>query len=156
MGSAARLAVLACTASIAAVACGDSEDPPARTPVKAPDITLTADEKRAWAPLPPDRSAIPVLLYHGIGPESDFSNADDAAYGVATDDFAKQMTMIAHAGYETIDLEGFAAYMRAQSKVANTEHGDANQQQWKVGDRFVFGADDDPPPERDQPVNKEI
>ena len=53
------------------------------------------EEKQVWAPLPPDRSAIPVLLYHGIGPESDFSNAADASYGVGTEDFAKQMTMIA-------------------------------------------------------------
>jgi peptidoglycan/xylan/chitin deacetylase (PgdA/CDA1 family) len=114
MGSAARLAVFACTASFAAVACGDSEEPPARTPTAAPEVTLTAEEKDAWAPLPPDRSAIPVLLYHGIGPESDFSNADDAAYGVDVDDFAKQMTLIAHAGYETIDLETFAAFVRGE------------------------------------------
>jgi peptidoglycan/xylan/chitin deacetylase (PgdA/CDA1 family) len=111
MGSAARLAVVVCTASIAAVACGDSDDPPARAPTAAPEITLTAEEKDVWAPLPPDRSAIPVLLYHGIGPESDFSNADDAAYGVAQDDFAKQMTMIDHAGYETIDLQTFADFV---------------------------------------------
>jgi peptidoglycan/xylan/chitin deacetylase (PgdA/CDA1 family) len=80
----------------------------------APDVTLTAEEKRVWAPLPPDRSAIPVLLYHGIGPESDFSNADDAAYGVGIDDFAKQLTMIAHAGYETIDLDTFAGFVRGE------------------------------------------
>ena len=118
MGSAARFAVLACTASIAVVACGESEDPApppaARTPMAAPDVALTTEEKRVWAPLPPDRSTIPVLLYHGIGPESDFSNADDAAYGVDVDDFAKQMTMIAHAGYETIDLETFAAFVRGE------------------------------------------
>jgi peptidoglycan/xylan/chitin deacetylase (PgdA/CDA1 family) len=115
MRSAARIAVVTCAASIALVACGDSEDPgsppAARTPDAAPDVTLTAEDKRVWAQLPPDRSAIPVLLYHGIGPESDFSNADDAAYGVDADDFAKQMTMIRHAGYETVDLQTFIDFV---------------------------------------------
>ena len=64
-----------------------------------------------WAKLPPDRSAIPVLLYHGIGPESDFSNAADASYGIDADDFAKQMTEIHHAGYETIDLQTFLDFV---------------------------------------------
>lgn len=67
-----------------------------------------------WAPLPPDRSAIPVLLYHGIGPETAFANADDAAYGVDADDFEKQMTMIEHAGYETIDLETFVDFRQGR------------------------------------------
>ena len=65
-----------------------------------------------WKKLPPDRSAIPVLLYHGIGPESDFSNAADASYGIGTEDFAKQMTMIQHAGYETIDLQTFIDFVQ--------------------------------------------
>ena len=65
-----------------------------------------------WKKLPPDRSAIPVLLYHGIGPESNFSNASDASYGVGTEDFAKQMTMIQHAGYETIDLQTFIDFVQ--------------------------------------------
>jgi Polysaccharide deacetylase len=65
-----------------------------------------------WAKLPPDRSAIPVLVYHGIGPESDFSNASDASYGIGTEDFAKQMTMIHHAGYETIDLQTFIDFVQ--------------------------------------------
>ena len=65
-----------------------------------------------WARLPPDRSAIPVLLYHGIGPESDFSNAADASYGVGTEDFAKQMTEIQHAGYQTIDLQTFIDFVQ--------------------------------------------
>ena len=65
-----------------------------------------------WKKLPPDRSAIPVLLYHGLGPESNFSNASDASYGIGTEDFAKQMTMIQHAGYETIDLQTFIDFVQ--------------------------------------------
>ena len=86
--------------------------PGRRRPLPAPDVTLTSAEKQLWAKLPPDRSAIPVLLYHGIGPESDFSNAADASYGVGTEDFAKQMTMIQHAGYETIDLQTFIDFVQ--------------------------------------------
>src|SRR4051812_4677686 len=83
----------------------------ARTPSPAPDVELTAQEKQVWAPLKPDRSTIPVLLYHGIGPESDFSNKADAGYGVDVDDFAKQMTMLDHAGYETVDLKTFLDFV---------------------------------------------
>ena len=89
-----------------------TEPAAARTPLPAPDVALTSDEKQVWAKLPPDRSAIPVLLYHGIGPESDFSNAADASYGVGTEDFAKQMTMIQHAGYQTIDLQTFIDFVQ--------------------------------------------
>ena len=74
-----------------------------------------------WAPLPPDRSAVPVLLYHGIGPESDFSNAADASYGVGFDDFAKQMTMIKHAGYQTIDLQTFLSFVAGRPGRASSE-----------------------------------
>ena len=54
-----------------------------RVPTPAPpEVELTPNEEKVWAPLPPDRSEIPVLLYHGIGPASDYSNSSDAAYGV--------------------------------------------------------------------------
>ena len=117
--SAAVLAALICGSCLGLAACGGSTDRPgsdgataARTPLPAPDVTLTSDEKQVWAKLPPDRSAIPVLLYHGIGPESDFSNAADASYGVGTEDFAKQMTLIQHAGYQTIDLQTFIDFVQ--------------------------------------------
>jgi peptidoglycan/xylan/chitin deacetylase (PgdA/CDA1 family) len=114
--SAARLVALTCSVFLAAAACGGSPDEAAPlTPLPAPDVVLTPEEEQVWAPLPPDRSAIPVLLYHGIGPESDFSNAEDASYGIGQDDFAKQMTMIAHAGYETVDLETFVRFVQGES-----------------------------------------
>src|SRR4051812_20830670 len=118
--SAAMLAALTCGLCLALVACGGSSDrrrepsesAAARTPLPAPDVELTSDERQVWKKLPADRSAIPVLLYHGIGPESGFSNASDASYGVGTEDFAKQMTMIEHAGYETIDLRTFIDFVQ--------------------------------------------
>ena len=53
-----------------------------------------------------------MLLYHGIGAPSDFSNASDAEFGVDAYDFAKQMTMIKHAGYQTIGLQTFVDFVR--------------------------------------------
>ena len=53
---------------------------------------------RPRAPLPRNRAGERLLR-----PEA------DASYGIDFDDFAKQMTMIAHAGYQTIDLETFLA-----------------------------------------------
>ncbi len=85
--------------------------PAAATPIPAPEVQLTNEEKQLWAKLPPDRSAIPVLLYHGIGPESNFANAADDSYGVAADDFAKQMTEMKHAGYQTVGLRTFLDFV---------------------------------------------
>ena len=111
MRSAAVLVLLMCGAA----GCGDSaaEAPPgpARMPAPAPDVELTAAEKEVWAPLEPDRSAIPVLLYHGIGPASAFSHPADAGYGVEAGDFAKQMTMMKHAGYQTIGLQTYLDFV---------------------------------------------
>jgi biofilm PGA synthesis lipoprotein PgaB len=120
MKSAAVLAALTCGLSLGLAACGNSTDrrsatmaPAAtRTPLPAPNVALTSDEKQVWAKLPPDRSSIPVLLYHGIGPESNFSNTSDADYGIGSEDFAKQMTMIDHAGYKTIDLQTFIDFVQ--------------------------------------------
>src|SRR3954447_22300791 len=120
MKSTAVLAFLTCGLCLGLAACGDSTDrrsattepAAARTPARAPDVALTSDEKQVWKQLPPDRSAIPVLVYHGIGPESDFSHAADARYGIGIEDFAKQMTMIHHAGYQTIDLQTLVDFVQ--------------------------------------------
>jgi peptidoglycan/xylan/chitin deacetylase (PgdA/CDA1 family) len=101
-------ALLVASACLAVSGCGDSG--PAK-PLPASAVTLTSAEKELWAKLPPDRSAIPVLLYHGIGPESDFANAADASYGVDVEDFATQMTEIRHAGYETVGLQTFLDFV---------------------------------------------
>ena len=95
-----------------------------------------------WAPLPPDRSAVPVLLYHGIGPESDFSDAADASYGIDVDDFAKQMTMIAHAGYQTIDLQTFRRFVQGETvdlppRPLLLTFDDARANSWTGGDGIL-------------------
>lgn len=114
--SAPALAALTCLMAFpVTAACGGSdEEAEPRTPQPPPEVVLTAEEKQVWAPLPADRSSIPVLLYHGIGPESDFANADDAEYGVGFADFAKQMTMIKHAGYRTVDLQTIRSFVQGK------------------------------------------
>jgi peptidoglycan/xylan/chitin deacetylase (PgdA/CDA1 family) len=115
MKAMAALVAIACGTFLTLPACGGADEASApRSARPAPEIVLTSEEKQVWAPLPPDRSAVPVLLYHGIGPESGFSNEADAAFGVGFEDFAKQMTMIANAGYRTIDLETFVRFVQGR------------------------------------------
>jgi biofilm PGA synthesis lipoprotein PgaB len=101
-------ALLAALAFLALNGCGESG---AAKPLPASEVTLTPAEQEVWAKLPPDRSAIPVVVYHGIGPESDFSNSEDAAYGIDAQDFATQMTEIRHAGYQTVGLQTFLDFI---------------------------------------------
>jgi hypothetical protein len=110
--SAALPLALAC-ALLTLAGCGRSAAE--RTPIPAPKITLTPDEEAVWAPLPPDRSEIPVLLYHGIGSPGDFENADDADYALTPENFARQMTELAHAGYQTIDLPTFVQFVQGKA-----------------------------------------
>lgn len=64
--------------------------------------------------LAPDRSAIPALLYHGLGAEGGFSDPADAEYGVDAGAFAEQMASLVHAGYRTVGLETFVAFVRGE------------------------------------------
>ena len=79
------LAVLAL--SLCPAACGDRERPsePARTPAPAPEVVLTAEERELWEPLPPDRSRVPVLLYHGVAPSGE--GHQQIRYGPGEDDY---------------------------------------------------------------------
>src|SRR3954454_12981592 len=140
MRSSAPAVALLLGALIGPYGCG--RDKSERTPAPAPAVSLTSEDKRVWAPLPPDHSAIPVLLYHGIGPESEFSNADDAAYGIAADDFAKQMTLMAHAGYQTISLQTFRDFVAGKhvdlpSRPVLLTFDDARAGSWTGGDGIL-------------------
>src|SRR3712207_4253527 len=75
---------------------GEGRDPRARTPAPAPRVVLTAEERRLWAPRPPDRSMVPVLLHGRIDrPE-----------------LARHLALLDHAGYETIRLDDFVRFVR--------------------------------------------
>ncbi|MGH3024528.1 MAG: polysaccharide deacetylase family protein [Gaiellaceae bacterium] len=141
--SAAVLVAFTCGAFLVAPGCGGSSDASSeRTPLPAPEVVLTPEEENAWARLPADRSAIPVLLYHGIGPESDFSNASDAEYGIGFEDFAKQMTMMRHAGYRTVDLETFVRFVQGEPvdlppRPLLLTFDDARADSWTGGDGIL-------------------
>jgi Polysaccharide deacetylase len=87
---------------VALGACGQSDESTdetrARTPAPAPRVGLTSDDREVWAPRQSDRSVVPVLLYRGVGPE----------------DFARQMALLDHAGYETITLGEFVRFIRRE------------------------------------------
>jgi peptidoglycan/xylan/chitin deacetylase (PgdA/CDA1 family) len=144
--SATLLVAFTCAGCLAAAGCAGSSDENGtsspRTPQPVPEVVLTTEEKRVWAPLPPDRSAVPVLLYHGIGPESDFANADDAPYGIDVDEFAKQLTMMKHAGYQTIDLQTFLRFVQGQRvelppRPLLITFDDARADSWTGGDGIL-------------------
>jgi Polysaccharide deacetylase len=137
----AVVAVLAVVLSAVAVwffACRESS----RAPAAAPAVELTPEEQQKWAPLPPDRSAIPVLLYQGIGPESDFANPDDARVGIGFEDFARQMTMIKHAGYQTVELPTFVDFIQGEPvdlppRPLLLTFGDGRANSWTGGDGIL-------------------
>jgi len=83
-----------------------------------------------------------VLLYHGIGAESDFSNPQDAAYGVDPDDFAKQMTFMHHAGFRTITLSKFVRFVGGEdvelpSRPVLLTFDDARLDSWTGSDAIL-------------------
>jgi peptidoglycan/xylan/chitin deacetylase (PgdA/CDA1 family) len=121
MGAKARRRCLVAVASccVALSACGQStgkstDEPPARIPAPAPRVVLTADDREAWAPAPPDRAVLPVLLYHGVAPVSGFSKRADADLGIDPEDFARQMALLDHAGYDTITLDEFIRFIKRE------------------------------------------
>jgi Polysaccharide deacetylase len=111
------VAVACCCAALGA--CGPSNDKPtdertARTPAPAPRVVLTGDDREVWAPAPPDGAVVPVLLYHGVAPVTGFSKRAEADLGIDPEDFARQMTLLDHAGYDTITLDEFDRFIKGE------------------------------------------
>jgi peptidoglycan/xylan/chitin deacetylase (PgdA/CDA1 family) len=72
----------------------------------------------------------------------EFANADDAGYGVDFEDFAKQMTMIANAGYETVDLGTFVRFVEGEPvdlppRPLLLTFDDARADSWTGGDGIL-------------------
>jgi peptidoglycan/xylan/chitin deacetylase (PgdA/CDA1 family) len=110
--AARALPLVAVLAAIFALAgCGSEQRAPITLPLS---VRLSAQERSVWQPLPLARTAIPVLLYHGIGERDDFNSPADAAYGVTQPNFAKQMALLRTAGYQAITLEQFHAFMAGE------------------------------------------
>jgi hypothetical protein len=101
MGGNARrrlLAVVCCCTALSGCGPQSSDRPPERAPIAPPRVDLTAADREMWTPAPPDRSAIPVLLYDEVTP----------------DVFARQMTLLDHAGYDTVTLEDLVRFIRRE------------------------------------------
>jgi peptidoglycan/xylan/chitin deacetylase (PgdA/CDA1 family) len=77
-------------------------------------VVLGADDREVWAPTPPDPGVVPVLLYHGVAPVSGFSKRADADLGIDPADFARQMALLDHAGYDTITLDEFIGFIKRE------------------------------------------
>ena len=108
------IATLAAILALAVAGCSDDDGRPATTAATRSADLLTADDKAVWSDARDTPGRIPVLLYHGIADRSTFANEADAYYAVEPADFAKQMALLHHAGYEAITLEQFRAFHRRE------------------------------------------
>ena len=127
---------LGCGGSASSTSGSSSQTPP--QPAPAPTVTLTQEDKQVWAPGPAP-PGIPTLLYHGIGPRSDFADPADAEYAITPEDFAKQLALLKHAGYHTVTLEQFAGYVEGRSETLPSRpllitFDDALDDSWVNGD----------------------
>jgi peptidoglycan/xylan/chitin deacetylase (PgdA/CDA1 family) len=128
-----------------ASACGGSdENGEASAPEfePAPDVHLTEIDREVWTPGTPDRSRIPVLLYHGIAPKEDFADPADAVFGVDPAEFAKQMALLDHAGYETVTLDVFRRFVAGEDVVLPPHpllltFDDARRDSWTGGEGIL-------------------
>ena len=95
-----RAAILAAVASlIAALAgCGGSKPEPRdeRAVLPASRVSLSAEDQAAWTDVAPDSAVVPVLVYDGVG----------------ADEFARQMMLLDHAGFETISLDELVRFVQ--------------------------------------------
>jgi len=84
---------------IALDGCGGSSRPPdGRSPVPAPQVTLSDADRTLWARAAPSGGAVPVLVYRQMAPAA----------------FARQMALLDHAGYDTITLDEFVRFVRRE------------------------------------------
>jgi peptidoglycan/xylan/chitin deacetylase (PgdA/CDA1 family) len=84
---------------LALAACGGSDAPQdPRSPVPAREVALSAADRALWSGGEPRRGAVPVLLYRDVARAA----------------FARQMTLLDHAGYETIRLDDLVRFVRGE------------------------------------------
>jgi hypothetical protein len=95
-----RTARLAAAVCVALAGCGGSEPAPPeeRAARPAPRVSLSPEHLADWAPGPPERATVPVLVYDRV----------------PAGDFARQMMLLDHAGYRTISLEQFVRFVRSK------------------------------------------
>jgi Polysaccharide deacetylase len=80
-------------------AAGPAEDAPTgRTPAPAAQIALSARDRELWAPGPARRAAVPALVHRDVDAQA----------------FARQMRLLAHAGYDSVPLETFVRFVERE------------------------------------------
>jgi hypothetical protein len=120
---------------VALAGCGGSGGEPRhpRAALAAPRVSVSAEDRAAWTAVAPDRDVVPVLVYDGVGAKQ----------------FARQMTLLDLAGYETISLGELVRFVR-RKPVDLPPHpllvtfADARLDSWAGSDatlrRLGFGA----------------
>jgi len=96
-----RSRLLAAVVCVGLAGCGQQarttpESPAERTPASAAHIVLSAEDREVWAPRPRSHVGIPVLVYRGVAAKT----------------FARQMVLLAHAGFHTVPLETLVRLVR--------------------------------------------
>jgi peptidoglycan/xylan/chitin deacetylase (PgdA/CDA1 family) len=61
-------------------------------------VEISDADRALWASTPAARAAVPVLLFRGVAPDA----------------FARQMTLLAHAGYQTVELDEFVRFVNGE------------------------------------------
>jgi peptidoglycan/xylan/chitin deacetylase (PgdA/CDA1 family) len=106
-----HLLALGAILAVLSAGCAEDEQPARRSaPSATPAFALTAEDRAVWRTPDDDGDRIPVLLYHGVAERSAFASEADAFYAVRPAEFAKQMALLDHAGYEAITLEQFRRF----------------------------------------------
>jgi poly-beta-1,6-N-acetyl-D-glucosamine N-deacetylase len=78
---------------------------PDRAALDAPSFTPSDAQLARWRPLPPIRGAVPVLAYHGVNGRGDH-------YSVTRRQFAEQLAMLKHAGFESISIAEYTRFLQ--------------------------------------------
>ncbi len=98
------------TAGACAAAPAPAAVDPARQPLPAPPLTLSAADQAAFQPLPTRPGAIPVLLFHSV-----CATTGCTSYNATPTEFARMLLMIQRAGYHTISLDDYAKWWHGQA-----------------------------------------
>ena len=93
------LPALACLC-IALAGCGGSREmsQQGRAPAPAPEVAISAADRARWDDGAPRRAAVPVLVYRDVAPA----------------DFARHMTLLDLAGYDTVALDDLVDFVRRE------------------------------------------
>jgi len=79
-----------------------------RAPLSLISAQLSAVDAQAWESIPTYRNTVPVLVYHGIGGRKNY-------LAVSRQLFAQQMTALKLAGFHTLTMQQYVAFVRGDT-----------------------------------------